>query len=166
MSKSLLLFSFGLGVILHWIYLPRLPEQVFCHFNLSGNPSGFMMTAFVFTLFSNLIFFIVTGSILMGIYFVRKGKTEWINLPNKKYWFEENRKSNTIRFLDEWMSILGVITNLLLIFIFYSIYIANLSNPVKISNWSIWSIGCYIFLMTLGSLYFYFKFENIEDDSL
>ena len=75
----------------HW---QRLPERVASHFNGAGSVDGWMGKDANFLLSAGLIIGLTASFYLVGV-MMRRLPQRWINLPNKAYWFAEERENAT-----------------------------------------------------------------------
>jgi uncharacterized membrane protein len=106
LSKITLFFLIGVFVAQCIYYYPNLPEIMASHFDGAGVPNGWM---------SKQSFYILEGFILGLIileftflpWVIGKMPNRLINMPNKDYWFAEERRAGTIdviRHFFEWFS--------------------------------------------------------------
>lgn len=150
-SLTALLASGAAGVLLASYYWQRLPERVASHFNGAGSVDGWMGKDANFLLSAGLIIGLTASFYLVGV-MMRRLPQRWINLPNKAYWFAEERENATRSNLAGWSWTFGAFLNLFLIFVFHMVYLANISDPVALDN-TVMMVGLLAYLVvSLGSV--------------
>jgi hypothetical protein len=77
---------------------------------------------------------------------VQKMDPKWINIPNRKHWFSDEHEEQTRLDLSAWSYWFGAAMNVFLIFVFHLVYLANLSDPVKMDNTAMFA-GLLVFLV-------------------
>lgn len=144
---SLLLVLFGIAFIGQAaFYLPRLPEQMASHFDMAGQPNGWM---------SRIHFALFTAVMLIALYLVFGAMPmllaklpHWmINLPRKDYWFAPERKAEAVAYLRSWLRWFGCFTLLMLLLVFDLVYRANLFDVPKLHPSAVWIIVMYLVLV-------------------
>ena len=142
------------GVIQSICYYTQLPEKVASHFGPSGIPDSWMPR--LANLCVSLAIFI--GMTVM-MFYTPKLMTilpaRFVNLPNRDYWLDHNRKKQTIQDITERMSLFGLAINSFFIFITHLVFKANLAQPVKLDeNAVLMALG--IFMLFLAGWLFAF----------
>ena len=120
----MLVIANGVGLVLHWYYWERLPEQVATHFDAKGQPGNFapkwQATLLLAGVEVGLSWFMVL--IGMGLAYF---PSSMINIPNRNYWLAGMRRSETLSYMRVVLNGIGLMTALFLMVISYSIFIAN-----------------------------------------
>lgn len=108
-------------------YYPRLPATLAVHFGPSGHPNGWQ-GKLVFHLFYGGIeaMFVALG--LLTVTLGHRFSVKYSNLPNKAYWFTEERKSESTRSLVDFILWYDNLTLAFLIAIAEITFRANLGD--------------------------------------
>ncbi len=119
-------------------YYPALPEKMASHFNAFGEADDWMSKPNFF-IFEGVILLLILAEFTLIPYLMKILPDSLINLPNKNFWLEKERREETfaaIRNYFEWLSIL-----LLLLFIAVNqiVFRANLLKE-NLSPLAIWLI--------------------------
>ncbi len=133
-SLIALLVTGAAGVLLvsyHWQRLPRSRGQPLQR--LPGSVDGWMSQDANFLLSAGLLIGLTALFYLLGV-MMRRLPQRWINLPNKAYWFAEERENATRLHLAGWSWTFGAFLNLFLIFVFHMVFLANISDPVALTT--------------------------------
>ena len=109
-----------------WHYQPLLPERVASHFNAQGVADGFAPKAELAKVEMG-VFAIMALVFLLLPKLTRLFPVSMINLPNKDYWFADERREETLNVLEDWTGWFGVLTMVLLLGIMQLALRANLS---------------------------------------
>lgn len=162
LSRIILYFLIGVFLAQAVYYYPNLPEMMASHFNGAGEPDGWM---------SKRNFFLLEGVILLVIileftllpWLIGKMPDSMINMPNKQFWFAEERRAETlsvIRNSFEWFSI-----SLLALFTAVNqlVFRANINreNLLSAEMWLI--LGAFLIFVILWLIKFtrQFRIKNI-----
>jgi len=104
----------------------RLPDRVASHFDLSGRPNGWMDKASLLIMFVAMAVAFNALTLLLVPWLIRKTPQRWVNLPWKRYWFATpERKEQAMQRQEAVGTAAGVVTNLLLLIAWHTIYQEN-----------------------------------------
>jgi len=154
------IFIFIIGVIIAQtaFYFPILPEMVASHFNAAGIADRWMPKE-GFLIFEAVILLFVIAHYTILPLIIEKMPDAIINLPNKKYWLEPERRSETfakIRMFLQWFSV-GLLTLILLVN--QQVFKANLMRQ-NLSPLIIWTIiGSFVIFAIIWMIIFVRKFK-------
>ena len=151
MSRSSILvamtiLSVVLGLAHIAYYHPQLPETVATHFNGRGEADGFSSRN-THSLLMAGIQIGLTGMFFGIGYLIRIMPTNLINVPNREYWFSDERKEQTVIKIRDGMFIVAIGTQLFLIGINHVSTMYNLGKPMTGWFWPL--IGLYL-VFTIG----------------
>jgi serine/threonine-protein kinase len=112
------------------------PAEVATHFDLGGNPNGWMSRS------ANLVAFLALGfglPIAMYGIFSLAGffPARFVNLPRREYWLAPERRDATMRELRRQSLWLGCLSVLFVAGLYISTLEANLQKPAKLSSNSV-----------------------------
>ena len=131
--------------------LPWMPERVANHFDLNGVPNGFMSPIVNALLMSVTTGFM--GAIFLGasylMVFLAKHMPEFVNIPNRDYWLNEENRPKTVQRLCANVELMGVATMIFMLFLQWEIFRANQMVPPKLEGNSTW-IGTGILLVVIA----------------
>ncbi|KAJ5079579.1 immunity protein sdpi [Anaeramoeba ignava] len=155
----LILFLFFLSILQSLYYFYVLPDQVAVHYNFKLEPdwisskklligSYLIVSIAIFVLFKFLTSFLF-----------QRGR---FKVPNKEYWFSEERKQKTIEKAIKYFEVFHLILLLFLLVLFQIIFMENLSNHQLSWFWVLWVvIAGYLVLVFIWS-YFYSRAFRLE----
>lgn len=133
------------------IYGPQLPATVASHFGGGGAADGSMSR----TAFLVLILCLQFGlaGLMVGLAAVLgKLPVSMINLPNKDYWFHEDRREDTIARNRSMLNWITALTAILIVLTFQLTIQANLNNNDRTLNMPVFVTGMVIYMLAI----FYF----------
>jgi len=85
-----------------------------------------------------------------------------ISFPKKEYWLAEERKAQSIKSMSTWMRFFGVFTNCFIIAVAHLVFLANMSDPVRLNNTHFFMmIGLYVLVLVVWLKLLYGKFNKI-----
>lgn len=118
-----------------------------------------------FLIFMILMFIVLSGSIYLTSYLMNKIPDSLINLPNKKYHLNPERKDITIRAMNNFLLLSISLTIALLIAVNYLTFSLNLRNSDKLS--SSFEIILIVYLLIIFALIakLYLKFKRVPTQS-
>ncbi len=157
----ILFFLIGVFVSQCVYYYPNLPEIMASHFNYAGEPDGWMSKQNYFLFLAGILSLIVLEFTFLP-WIIGKMPKYLINMPNKEFWFAEERRAGTIdviRHFFEWFS-----ASLLALFIGINQLVirANLTGENLSSNsWLI--LGAFLIFVVIWLIKFVrrFRIENL-----
>ena len=165
-SMRLLCYSFltiGLLAAISQLFLlgPQLPLQVASHFDVYGIANGWMSRTDFLVSYA-ILQLTLAAAVVATALAMRYLPTALLNLPNKEYWLETERRDNTIQVLSNLFILIAGWTTFLMVGLFQLTYLSNMVNANAIP------VGT---CMTLLAIYFvcqlaivgvcYIKFLNI-----
>ncbi len=111
------------------ICLPQFPERVASHFNGAGVADGFMSRSSfgVLMVVLNLGVPLFIFSIAQVLRFL---PDSLINMPNRDYWLAEERRLDSLNYMQNLMLAIGILTLWLMMGVFHLTYMANASNSI------------------------------------
>lgn len=140
-------------------YYERLPAVVPSHFGLSGEADAWSGK-------SSLIGGYVLAVSLCGILFGSAGAmtarmpVSLINLPNKDYWLSNERKAETLSFLNIFMLLFGSATLGLLFFTFHQAFRVSLGR-ISTLEYMPYAIGLYFVVSLALSAGLFMKYGRL-----
>lgn len=151
----------GIAITLTAYYYAKLPEPMASHFDGAGHPNGWS---------SKPIFFgVMFGMIaLMGAVFLSLPKTfarmpqSWISLPYRDYWLSDERRRETIRFIEYHCAWFGVVTLLLIIASIQFTIDANFRPDQHLSDRFTWVFWAYMAFTAVWTVSFIAHFARIR----
>ncbi|MGC9504845.1 DUF1648 domain-containing protein [Baaleninema sp.] len=148
------------GFVTIAIYYPLLPERMASHFRFDGTPDAWSSKT-VFALI-NLALLAFVAFIFWGLdRLIQTIPVSSIKLPNKEYWLEPSRRDRTILKVIALNYLIGIATNVLLIYIEISTFNAHLSSGTPRLGFEIWmAIALYVLVTVLLSLSPIFIFKR------
>jgi uncharacterized membrane protein len=114
-------------------YYPRLPAVVAQHFGAQGNPNGWAPREFFFGL-SWFILLLLSALLMFMPRLLSRMPVSMINLPNKDYWLAPERKTESLRFMEQQMEWMAVITVAFLVLVMHLAIRANLNPAHRLEN--------------------------------
>ena len=131
------LYAWAIVVLLHAAqtiyYYPRLPMVVAQHYSASGQPNGWAPREFFFV-FSWLLLLGLSAIFTLAPRLLRRLPVSMINLPNRGYWLAPERKDASLRFLEEEMQWMGVLTVAFIVVVLHLAIRANLDPEHRLDN--------------------------------
>jgi hypothetical protein len=108
-------------------FYDRLPDRVASHFNGSGFANGYMSRADFVGFYVGLVLFLlaVFGGVAL---IIRSLPAALINLPNKDYWFAEEREASSRAWLSRELQGSGLVTVLFIVAVMHGVFMANTSG--------------------------------------
>lgn len=160
LSRIILIFLIAVLVSQCVYYYPNLPEIMASHFNGAGAANDWMSKQNFFLLEAGILLLIVLEFTLMPL-LIRKVPKALINMPNKDYWFADERRAATIETMKhffDWFSI-GLLA--LFIGINQLVFRANLNNE-NLSSMSWLILGAFLIFIAVWLIKFYKRFKIKE----
>lgn len=145
-------------------YAPRLPERVASHFNMAGEPDGWMSR----TAFLGLMGGVAVGLALMfaGItWLVRRLPPSWINLPHREYWLAEPRREASIHAMTKNLLGHALLSLALISWLLHDAYRVNTAVD-EAPTLSIWvPVGVYLAGTAILLIRLFRRFHAPETDT-
>ncbi len=133
-------------------FINQLPDLVASHFNGYGEADGWtdkfslMLTYYLIVSFIISIFLII-------VVLIKKIPDRMINLPNKSYWLEQTRREETIESIRNYLSWIGIVSILFMVFVFSEIYSANIKRTYNIGD----SVWIYLIILLISVIFIIIK---------
>ena len=158
LSRMILFFLIGVFVSQCVYYYPNLPEIMASHFDGAGKPNGWMSKQSFFLLEVVILGFIILEFTFLP-WIIGKMPNRLINMPNKEFWFAEERRTETINIIQhffEWFS-----AGLLALFVSVNqlVFRANLTGE-NLSSYSWLILGAFLFFVVIWLIKFLRRFRN------
>lgn len=155
-ERALLILSCLAGIAQSAFYYTRMPEQVATHFGAGGLPNGWMTRTGDFII-TAIAFVFVTIAMICTALVARITPIRFVNLPNREYWLEGKRKSQTLSEISARMCGFGVVLNMFFLVMNHLVFRANLANPVLLNEKAaLCTLGCFL-LFTAGWLLLFIR---------
>jgi uncharacterized membrane protein len=136
-----------LSLALPVFYYSHLPETVASHFNFKNEADDWMSKKSFFIIQIGIILF--TSALIGGFaILVTRLPESIINLPNKDYWLNGERRNESLSLLKRFMLWFGTLTLGFLSLVMQEVYTANISGFHKI-KFNLW-IYLMIYLAVIG----------------
>lgn len=106
LSKIIVFFLIAVFVSQSVYYYPNLPEKMASHFGASGRPDGWMSKQGYFAFMAFILALIIFEFAVLP-WLIGKMPISLLNMPNKEYWFAEERRAETLNIIGryfEWFS--------------------------------------------------------------
>ncbi len=143
-------------------YYGIIPDRLVTHFDMAGRANGWMDRAgFVATMAAIEAIFVV-GALLFVRYAARI-PTGIMNIPNRDYWLQPERKDDTLRFI--WSQILWIETATLafLIAVTESVFRANMTGGTpSLPSSFFYVLAAFVVLIVWLSLRILIRFRREE----
>jgi len=140
-----------------------MPQKIASHFNASGEADSYSNKDILIYLNLPIYLFILILFELF-VYLTPRIPENLINLPNKDYWLSEGRKNETYSILRIYIRWMGIITLLLLMFVYNENYITNINNEheIGIAFWIY--LGAYLLITVFIVLKMNYRFQRFPNE--
>lgn len=142
-------------------FLDQLPDLVASHFKGSGEADGWTSKSSLIITYYAVVSFIISIFII-SVALINKIPDNMINLPNKSYWLEKSRREESIESIRNYLSWIGIVSILFLVFVFSEIYSANVKRTYNIGD----SVWIYLIILLISIIFIIIKislrFNKIE----
>lgn len=119
-----LLLGMGAG---YMHYAPLLPPRVAQHFGVGGQPDRWS-SAESFWVFSAVMVVLMLASFHLFSLVLPRIDPKWLNLPNKGYWFDPERRAASLDYVQGWMLAFGNVTLAFMGYVLWRVIVANLER--------------------------------------
>jgi uncharacterized membrane protein len=139
-------------------FYPQLPDTVASHFNAAGQADGWSSKEAFVRFYA--LFIGAFAALFVGIsWLMARLPVDLINMPNREYWFAEERRAATLSTIQQQMEWLGVATLLLLIAILQGSIVASLTPGAGMSAAAMWlPLAGYLVFMVVWTATFIGRF--------
>ncbi|CAN5787004.1 hypothetical protein BH20ACI4_BH20ACI4_32940 [soil metagenome] len=157
LSRIILFFLIGAFVSQCVYYYPNLPEKMASHFNGFGEPNDWMSKQSFF-----LLEMVILGLIILEFTFlpwiIGKMPGRLINMPNKNYWFADERRAETINIIRHFFEWFSAALLALFISINQFVFRANLTGEnLSSKSWLI--LGVFLIFVVVWLIKFLRRFR-------
>ena len=158
MAKTILVFLAFLAVLQSVYFYPQMPDVAASHFDGAGNPNGWM-TKEIF-----ILFYLGMITLLIVIFLlIPKFPKQMRNLPNRDYWLSEERKTETVNYINASALRMGIVTLVLLLYVMQLAFQANLEPNPKLSVNVVWALNIYFIFLGVWLIKFFRRFRKNPD---
>jgi uncharacterized membrane protein len=126
------------GLALHAWYWTQLPDRVATHFGIDGNPNDWMSKANATILLCALQVSLPAIFLFIG-WTLTKLPTSVINIPNREYWLQPERRLNSLSRMTTMLAWIAVLIAMEMVAIVHLTFLANRSGTSLDTN-SFWVI--------------------------
>jgi uncharacterized membrane protein len=142
-------------------YYPQLPETVASHFNGAGHPDGWSSKVVFFGVMFGMIALMAAVFLYLPRTFSRMPR-EWISLPYRDYWLSEERRGETVRFIERQCAWFGVATLLLILAAMLFTIDANLGPHPELTDRFMWVFWGYMAFTAVWTVHVVIHFIRIR----
>ena len=160
MAKSIFILLAAVAVAQSIYFYPQMPEVMASHFGGSGQPNGWMTRNIFVGLYLGMIALLVFIFILIPKFPVRLR-----NIPNRDYWMADERKAETIEYVNNAAIRMGIATMALMVFVMQYAFEANLQQEPRLSGNAGWALVLYFLFLAVWLVKFLKRFWTIPDQS-
>jgi uncharacterized membrane protein len=142
---------------------PDLPERVASHFNLRGEPDGWMPRR-SYMLFLGAAGLGIPWLLIAATRFVRTLPPSMVNVPHRDYWMTVENREEVYRATERLGMWVATGEVLFFILVHLSVVHANQVEPVRLPMDTFWA-GLAAFLLTLTAMVamYYLRFLRLPD---
>ena len=157
LSRIILIFLISVFISHCAFYYPNLPDPMATHFNGAGKPDGWMAKSNFFLLEIGILALIVLEFTFLP-WIIGKFPVRLINMPNKEYWFAEERRAETLRIIGHFFEWFSAALLALFIGINQLVFHANLTREnLSPMSWVI--LGAFLVFVVVWLISFYRRFK-------
>jgi len=159
-QKTILIFLAAVFVSQIVFYYPILPDTVATHFNAQGKADGFMYKH-NFAVFEGVLLIFILSLPYWNLALMNIMPSSLINMPNRDFWFAEERREATLKTLKTYFEWLSVALLTMFIGINQLAIKANLGED-KILSGKFWIVlGAFLLFIVVWTAKFYKRFRRI-----
>lgn len=160
MARSIFILLAVIAIAQSVYFYPQMPDVVASHFSGSGSPDSWM-TRDLFIGFYLGITVLITVVFLL----IPKIPNYLRNIPNRNYWMDEERRADTIDYIDKATIRMGIATMALMVFVMQYAFEANLKQEPRLSGDVGWALALYFLFLAVWIVKFLRRFRTIPDQS-
>lgn len=151
-----------ISIALPAFYYSHLPDTVASHFNINNTADGWMSKkSFLIVQLATTV--VLSGMFLLITYFTPKFPNSIINLPNKEYWLNTERREESLKIFQRFIYWFGSLTLLFLTLVFQEVYLVNMNSGTRISS-NIWIYLIVFFTVLTFMIIKLFMYFNKTDN--
>ena len=160
MARSIIILLAAVAVAQSIYFYPQMPEVMASHFSGGGTPDGWMTRDLFIAFYLGMVALIIVIFIL-----IPKFPNQLRNIPNRNYWMEEERKADTMDYIDKAALRMGIATMALMVFVMQYAFEANLKQEPRLSGDVGWALVLYFLFLGVWLVKFLKRFWTIPDQS-
>lgn len=161
LSILLLIVSSIISLTMPLLFINQLPDLVASHFNGSGEADGWTSKSSLMITYYSVVSIMISIFVIIVV-LINKIPDNMINLPNKSYWLEKSRREESIESIRNYLSWIGIVSILFMVFVFSEIYSANIKRTYNIGD----SVWIYLVILLISIIFIIIKislrFNKIE----
>ncbi|HLZ93551.1 MAG TPA: hypothetical protein VKQ28_17735 [Candidatus Acidoferrum sp.] len=150
------------GALRYFYYAPRLPDVLGSHFAGNGAVNGWQSKAAFLS--AEAVVVVLAALVGFGIpRIIGAMPVSLINLPNKEFWLDPERREETLDYLQMHMAWFGCALLAFLLFVMELVFRANLQSPPRLNSAAL-APGVVVFLMfaSLSTVRLVMRFTRIR----
>lgn len=160
-ASSVFLFVLSGAATFIWLTSGSLPDMVASHFAASGAANGFMPHAFYVRFMLALVVALPAVLVFLPAVGLNSPKAR-INLPNREYWLDPARRTETIKVLRELMAYMGSMLAVFLSYVHWLVVRANEIVPPSLSmHWFIGGLAVFGISVVAWAAVLIGRFRNV-----
>jgi uncharacterized membrane protein len=161
LSKIIVFFLIGTFIAHGVYYYPVLPDPMAVHFNGAGVPDAWAPKRDFF-IFEALILALIVLEFTLLPWIIGKLPLSLINMPNKEYWFADERRGETIGMIARFFEWFAAALLALFIAVNQLVFRANLGGGNLSPNMWLILLAFFVFVAVwLVKFYRQFRMEKI-----
>lgn len=161
LSRMILFFLIAVFASQCVFYYPNLPTEMASHFDFWGRPDGYMSKESFFVFEAVVLSLIVLEFTLLP-FLIGKMPTRLINMPNKEFWFSDERRGETLQIIQRFFEWFAAALLALFIGINQTVFRANLNGEnLALSSWLIVSAFLIFVIVWLIKFGRRFRIKNL-----
>ncbi len=157
LSRIILVFLISVFISQCVFYYPNLPQIMASHFNGAGAADGWMDKNNFFLVEAGILSLIVFAVLILP-YLIGKMPKSLLNIPNKEYWLNDERRAATLKIIGHFFQWFGAALLALFIGINQLVFRANLTGKNLPSlSWAI--PGAFLIFVIVWVMQFFNRFK-------
>ncbi len=149
----------ALGIAQFVVYYPQLPETMAVHFNREGLANGWSSREIYFSIQIGLLVMLTLIAAFAPLWSIRPGMK--FRLPNREYWLAEERKEETMAWIENSYRKLFLLSMILMLLASEQVLRVNLSQPVHLdSTLFLVALGSYFLIVALWLIRLFRRFRR------
>lgn len=140
-------------------FYSRLPQTIASHFDLDGNPDGWLDKAWFFVIYIGLQTALTTLFWMLGK-LTRMLPRQFINIPNRDFWMRTDTQRRFFDMNEAIMIWIAALTAVMLLVITQFVFHANLAD-IPINSLAVWMTMVLYLASILGILLYFYRWLRI-----
>ena len=146
---------FGILAAIETYYISiNLPQQAVTHFDMHGNPNGWMSPKIFFWFMIAMIALITASFTLMPV--------GWMNIPNRSHWLSTQHREETERYISKNYTAMGIATMSLIMYADWIVYAANIADAPRLDKSFLAVVIAYLIYSILWGVRFFTRFSKVQ----